>query len=673
MSKAGIQSNRGDGYQTLVALDWALTVLSHSRYEWIEVDAVTWSVDDVVIGRTDGSIICCQCKKNQPGFNAWSIADLSDELQKAIRLLSNKANSVVRFYSRSPFGALQALKEYSTNYADESSYRNNLGEATHNTDIQLQSQLAHLRSSLSSYEFVRRVEFEISPSLERMEELLHERLRQQASNPVAAYDALWRRIDQLGARMASSSYAKAATQHRLTKDDLKAIIHEAGAMLTPSMKLTEIRETFRSTSSIGRTWRRDIAAHRISRPVVPELMAAIEDKHRSILLIGSPGSGKTCAMLELQEELEALAQTRSNLLPLFIQSREFADRVSAQDRQAHGLPEDWVEKVARMADEAWVIVVIDSLDVLSIAREHSVLSYFLAQLDRLLLVPNVTVVTACREFDRQYDRRIADRRWDAEFTCKPLNWDAEAAPLLAKLGVNTSTIDALTRQLICNPRELALFVELALRDGSFNVVTSQALAQKYLQIIIQANSMLGDAAMQAIEGIAAEMLSLRSLAVPRQRFAGTPEVKRALLSHNVLHETQDDKLAFGHQTLLDVLVISGALRRGQTLNEFIQGLPPVPFVRPSIRRFVEQLATVDRREMRKQLRTVLTGNAAFHIRRLVAEYIAGQFPHEDNWPLIRDLYNHNRDVFQVIYIEASGIEWNDFWFRCLASSQATDL
>ena len=50
MSKAGIQSNRGDGYQTLVALDWALTVLSDPEYQWLEVDSVMWSVDDVVIG-----------------------------------------------------------------------------------------------------------------------------------------------------------------------------------------------------------------------------------------------------------------------------------------------------------------------------------------------------------------------------------------------------------------------------------------------------------------------------------------------------------------------------------------------------------------------------------------------------------------------------------------------
>jgi len=68
MSIAGIYSNRGDGYQTLVAFEWALSVLVDPDFQWIEVDSVPYSVDDVVIGKTDGTLIFCQCKKNQTNF-----------------------------------------------------------------------------------------------------------------------------------------------------------------------------------------------------------------------------------------------------------------------------------------------------------------------------------------------------------------------------------------------------------------------------------------------------------------------------------------------------------------------------------------------------------------------------------------------------------------------------
>lgn len=663
MSIAGIRSNRGDGYQTIVAFDWALTILSDPEYLWLEIDSISYSVDDVVVGKADGTLIACQCKKNQADFKAWSIADLADELDKAANLLGTVQHCEVLFYSRNNFGDLAKLREHSATQDNEVSYQASLGKDHQAKDAALKARLIKSAPGLSSYEFLRRTKFVTSDELERMVDLLRERLRNMASNLDAAFNALWGRLDQLGARMGSDSTS--ATRHRLTKDDLKAILHKAGAMLVAPMDLAEVRLSFSGTSAIGRSWRRDIAGQRISSPAVNELLTAIDAKKQAILLTGLPGSGKTCVMLELQDALEQLAEARSGIAPLFIQSREFADLVTTQDRQSQGLPEQWVEKAARLAETTHVVVVMDSLDVLSIARDHRVLTYFLAQIDRLLLVPNVTVVTACRDFDRHYDRRIAERKWDCELKCQHLDWNTEIAPLLDKLGIATSSIDSVTRELIKNPRELALFVELAQRDGSFNVVTSQALAQRYLDTIVRANNALGDVAIQAIEAIASDMLSSRSLAVPHQRFGASQEILRTLCSLNVIQENQDGKLTFGHQTLLDVLVISGAVRNGVTLNGFLQGLPPVPFVRPSIRSFVGQLALGERREFRKQMRAVLTGSsAAFHIKRLVAESFSEQKPQDDDWPLIRDLREKHRDVFQVIY-GAGAIEWHHFWLRHL--------
>ena len=664
MSLAGIRSNRGDFYQTLVAFDWALDVLSDPNYEWLEIDSTTFSVDDVVIGKADGTQIACQCKKNQTDYKAWTVAELADELEKAAHLLSSNQNAEVRFYSRNNFGALAKIREHSATQHNETTYQASLSKENQETDAALSLRIAVLPASLSTFDFLRRTKFETSGEMDRMETLLRARLRNIVSNPERAFDALWTRLDQLGAR-AGGNCASTATQHRLTKDDLIATLHRAGAILVPPMNLAEIRLSFSNTSAIGRSWRRDIAGHRIVSPILNELLEAIDAKKGSILLTGLPGSGKTCVMLALQEALEERVKIRSDIVPLFIQSREFADLATAEDRQVQGLSEEWVEKAARMAEGAHVIVVIDSLDVLSIARDHRVLTYFLAQIDRLLLIPDITVVTACRDFDRHYDRRIAGRQWGCELKCEQLDWTTEIAPLLEQLGIATSPLDAVTKELIKNPRELALFSELARQGGSFNVVTSQALAQRYLDTIVRSNQELGDAAIQAIEAIAAEMLQQRSLVVPNQRFAASQDIQRKLCSLNVLQETQEGKLTFGHQTLLDVLVISGAVRSGASLNTFIQALPPVPFVRPSIRSFVAQLALGERREFRKQIRTVLTGNAAFHIRRLVAESFAAQIPQDEDWPLIRNLRENHSDVFQVIYSTAGTIEWHLFWLRNL--------
>lgn len=664
MSKAGIQSNRGDGYQTLVAFDWALTVLSDPGYQWLEVDSVNWPVDDVVVGKADGRIICCQCKKNQTQHRSWSLADLEDELRKAISLFKNTPQSEAWFYSRTAFGELAALREFSRNYSDESSFKANLTNAHRKTDSRLSGLLLEENSELSTYQFLKRISFENSPELERMAELLGERLRQLASNGSAAFDAIWYRLDNLGMRVGSSGVSS-EVQHRLSREELKDVLNRSGSVLTPPMAQEEIRAAFESTSSVGRAWKTDVGTEHLSNSAVDELVQAIQAKYRSVLLTGMPGSGKTCVMLDVQEHLERMAQDTHELAPLFIQSREFADLVAERDRKAQGLSGDLVSQVARLAETTHVVVMIDSLDVLSIAREHTVLTYFLSLIDRLLIIPKVTVVAACRDFDRHYDLRIAQRTWEVEIACQPLDWERQVEPLLSKLDIDASVIDQVTRDLIRNPRELALFVDLALQMGSFNVVTSQALSEQYLATFVGQGDLLGDVALHAIEEMASEMLKLRTLTLPQQRFGASQEVKRGLLSNHILHETREGQLTFGHQTLLDVLVISRAVRLGMSLNEFIQGLPPVPFVRPSIRSFVMQLASKDRVVFRRQLRAVLSGSAAFHIRRLVAETFAEYVPQDDDWLLILDLRRQHKEVFQVIYNQADGVEWHYFWLKHL--------
>lgn len=664
MSGPGVQSNRGDGYQTLVAFEWALKILSDPQYLWLEIDSVSFAVDDVVIGKSDGSTICCQCKKNQSEFKAWSFGDLKEELCKVTKLLSNNSSALVRFYSRSNFGDLAKLKEKSANSANEFEFQNSLGKAHLNTNNQLAALIADQSSLLSNYQVLQRINFETSSNLDLMQERVKDQLRILVSHHQAAFDALWTRLDFLGMRENSDSQ-KSVIQHRLTKADLKEVLIKSGSILTPPMDVTEAKASFIQTSAIGRSWRRDIGTKCIPRNDVNDLMEAIKAKPHSILLTGPPGSGKTCVLLDVQEKLELLKKNGSNLLPLFIQSREFVDLINDQDRQAHGLPDNWVETAARLAEDTHVIVIIDSLDVLAIAREHTVFNYFLAQIDRLLSVPNITVVTACRDFDRQYDRRIAQRTWNQTIICQPLDWTSEILPLLTQLDIDASNIDKTTQELVRNPRELALFVELALQGGSFNVVTSQMLAQRYLTVIVEQNSSLGVVALQSIEAMAEEMLKTRSLSISPQRFNASAEIMRALLSNQVLHETNDSQLTFGHQTLLDVLVISGAIREGVSLNEFIQRLPPVPFVRPSIRSFVKELSSGDRKKYRGQLRTVLTSNTAFHIRRLVAETYAELAPHDDDWPLIRDVRMGHMELFRVIYLAGNQVEWHQFWMKFL--------
>ena len=338
MSLAGVRSNRGDSYQTLVAFDWALSILSNDNYQWLEVDSTYLdasgnpiSVDDVVVGCTDGSMICCQCKKNQKNFDAWSVADLGDELTKSAQFLVNNANSQVKFYTRGIFGALAKLREYSVTQPNEIAYQQNLTAEHTKTDAALANCMTWV-AGLSTYEWLQRTTFETSPEIERMQELLMERLTCLVSNADNAFNTLWTRLDMLGARIAGNGNTSAQTAHRLTKADLQEVLAKSGATFVPPLSQQKMQELFANASAIGRHWRRDIAGNRLHIATVDELIKAIDAKERSIMLTGIPGSGKTCVLLELQEALEK----RHDLAALFIQAREYANCPTPETRTSHG-------------------------------------------------------------------------------------------------------------------------------------------------------------------------------------------------------------------------------------------------------------------------------------------------------------------------------------------------
>lgn len=664
MSIAGIRSNRGDHYQILIALDWAISVLADDKYRYLEIDSTARyggdgpvGVDDIVIACADGTLIACQCKKNQQDCKDWSVADLGPELTKAARFLADNPGSRVRFYSRSNFGDLAKLREHAQTQPDETAYRHSLGKGHQNTDRALAGFIQTIQ--ISTFAWLQRTAFEISREFDREQDYLKERLSGIVANPGIAYQVLSAELTELAARGSGDS-ASALPSHKLEKSDLESILSASGVMRTPPISEQILRQKFADVSKVGRCWRREVADRRLSVDTVEKLIDAIDASARSILLSGIPGSGKTCILLALQEKLEA----RADIAAMFIQTREYVECLTPEARAAQGLPDNLPGMVARMAEHRPVVLILDSLDVLSLSREHHALKFFLSLIDRCSSIPQVTLVAACRDFDRKYDRNLSVRPWGRVVHTQPLNWDETVAPFLRHLGLDPDVLPQITRSLLQNPRELAMFADIVSRVDVCNVATSsQALSQQYLQTVVRDEPGLGTAAMVALESMADKMLKSRRLDVPQLQTGLSDDMFRALCSANILHENGSSNVEFGHQTLLDVLVMSSAQRRGLTLKQFIAQLTPVPFVRPAIRAFIVHLAAVDRASLRRQLRAVFTSNIAFHIRRLAAESLAEQMPQDDDWSLIRDLYQCHRDVFQPLYMQAASLEWHRFWLQ----------
>ncbi|TAK89477.1 MAG: ATP-binding protein [Aquabacterium sp.] len=667
MSLAGTRSSRGDIYQVCVAMEWAIRMIKDPSQTWMELDStriisggIPAPVDDVIIGWSSGRETCCQCKKNQTGFTFWSVADIEDDLKKAAKHLTADPNSDVRFYSRADFGDLARLVDRAQQMPDLTAFLTGVPKS-------LQPELDKLTAAWNDalpgskhdiHALLRRIRFELTRGLGDYEEHLKLDLAQHVTRVNDAYNTLWTVLDGLGARTTAPSLL--VESHRITREDLLQILQDKGCAIAPPCAQIEIEGKLKSMSKIGREWRREIAGRRVERKAVADLMEATAT-NGSVLLTDGPGAGKTCILMQLVDELEA----RSDVATLFLQAREFADAMDQDDRLAMGLYPDIPALVSAMSQWKRTIVVVDSLDVLSLNRETHSLAFFLSLIDRLRAIPGVCVVVACRSFDLQYDRKLADRHWDRKVEIGQLDWGDVVEPLLCELGVDTADVDALTRELLGNARNLALFADVTTKSTRKNLSSAQELTEIYLDVVVANDPDLGTPAMVAIETMANEMLAQRRHQLRRSRVEASDDLLRRLLSNNVLFKSAHGDIGFGHQTLLDALAVRDAVRRGLNLLEFIRSLQPVPFIRPAIRAFFTHLRLTDRTSLIAQLRAVFDSDVAFHIKRLIAESYAACDPDVGDWSLIRHLFRNHPVQFKTIYEAGHQLAWHHFWMRHL--------
>ena len=168
----------------------------------------------------------------------------------------------------------------------------------------------------------------------------------------------------------------------------------------------------------------------------------ITEKPRTLLIHDGSGFGKTCLLLDL---LTHLSDSGSHFA-LYLQGRVYSSTETEAERTALGLNPVLVGLIARAAEHRHTVVIIDSLDVLSLNREAA-LGFFLSLIDQIAVLPNVTVVAACRSFDLRYDSRLAHRDWTQQLPLGALDWTSEAHPLLERLDTFLHQLEELSDPL----------------------------------------------------------------------------------------------------------------------------------------------------------------------------------------------------------------------------------
>jgi hypothetical protein len=651
MSKAGVESNIGDEYQNLIAAYWTARMLIVPEINFIEVDSTSLSengqpyfVDDIIIHYTDKKLTCCQCKRNSPNRKYWNISDLKDDLRKSWRQWKSTPNAELIFYSGDNFGDLAKLAARTRSVSDHAAFLYKIPkslEKTYNTLAALINEGSLTEEII--FKFLSSLKFATFP-YDTLHDIIRDTLSVHVIHADKAFKVISQEIDAVSRRSTyTDTNIAQGTRHTITRDNIIRSLSDAGLRLAPQKTITELNRYFKNLSCHGRLWPRTIKEHKFKRIVLNGIAALVTMQRTSILLHGGAGSGKTCVLLDLVDELE----TKPDICTIFIQTR---------DLDIAALDNGFLDNVARMAEIKKIVIVADSLDVLSISSHQQGFSRFLTILNESKKLDNVSIVAACRTFDTHYDRRLSAMEWSDTISLNDLDFESEVKPFLESLNIDVTTLDMKQKNLLSNPRMLSMYTDICSKGIKTSAINQFELAKSYIDTIIN-DSKLGNRAFTKIQKLASYMLRERRFTISKARANLPSDMAHKLLSEGILLETEQDVYTFGHQTLMDILAVAGADASDMTLTSFITALKPVPFIRPSIRTFIFYLRDQDAAAFRKQIKAAINGNLAFHIKRLIAVSLAEINPTNEDWPLIKHIFYKHPELFIQFFYATETFSW----------------
>jgi hypothetical protein len=655
MSKAGTYSNQGDDYQRAIAANWIIKMMTDTTIEYVQVESNGLSginervtVDDIVIFYKDGKRRHIQAKKNQTQERVWSITDWRGELPKILSQLEQGEHITVELYSATPLGEFTTLPKECRLHPNFSDFKDELSDANAKALSILLKEWS--RSEEEIFNLLKRLRTGSHLNTEDWRKNNKESLRKIVIHPELALDTLEAFINKHQSK-------DLANKLEIRSKDIFEELASKGLTRLPSLTEKEIIGQFQRTSAIGRNdWKRTIVGEKITRKELDDTLNFIRDKKSTVIVQDRPGSGKTCLLLDLADAIEK----DSKFQLLFIKGDRFT-KVFSDDS---ALPKEIVESCGLLSSTSQVVVIIDSLDVLSCQRDHAALNFFLKLIDQLQIIQNVTVVAACREFDLKYDPSLRERKWDTEVKLKDFDFQNVVIPILSKLGISVEHLNPDLKELLCLPQNLSLFEKICGFEGVFEVRTTYDLYKAFIDYTLKQDKDIESQVFEKIFSIAERLLKEREHSLPKIVINIDEHILRSLVSKGVLNEEADGKIGFSHQTLFDNFVASSALQNGTTLSKLILEHPPLPFYRPSVRSYLFFVRSQSFKSFRKNIQETLSNNEiAYHFKRLVVETYAEMVPIIDDWNLIRWMFLNQKDLFKRFFWTLKSAHW----FEIIAS------
>ena len=412
--------------------------------------------------------------------------------------------------------------------------------------------------------------------------------------------------------------------HSVNGDDLLVALERHGIGRRPAGSRSSVQTQVAGvTARWRRTVRRELLDPPIPRAEATELADSMNNGRFS-LLVGTAGDGKSAVLEQTASALEEAGDTvlafRLDRLGAFATTSELGDEL--------GLDMSPVAALSLVAGNGRGYLLVDQLDAVSLASGRMPENFdAVADLvEEALLLPNVSVVLACRGFDLDNDHRIASltsRQHVSRVEVSDLP-DATVDAAVSRMGLDPTVLTSGQRRLLRRPLHLVLLSGVASQPDALAFRSRGSLFEAFWnrkrQTIQERNVRFNE----VVERVATAASDRQTLSLPIEVLDAGELTKDAhiLISEHVLAE-DGGRVAFFHEAFFDYAFARQWVLGSDSLVEFLCRQEQELFRRAQVRQILQYLHERDHDRFLEECEALLVSDSVrFHVKDTVIAVIS---------------------------------------------------